>query len=241
MKIALLGYGKMGKEIERIALERQHEVVLKIDINNQHEFTTENLQKADVAIDFSVPSSAYDNILKCFDANLPIVSGTTGWLEKYNNVIDACNTGNKTFFYASNYSVGVNIFFHLNKYLATIMNRFDGYTAQMTEVHHTQKLDEPSGTAITLAEGIIEKIDRVNKWELKKEAQLPNSLKIEAIREGMVPGIHEIKYDSDIDYIEIKHSAKSRAGFATGAVLAAEFIKDKKGVYSMDDLLAIDE
>jgi 4-hydroxy-tetrahydrodipicolinate reductase len=236
MKIALLGYGKMGKEIENIALNRNHTIVLKIDINNSSELTIENLQKADVAIDFSIPASAHENIMKCFSANVPIVCGTTGWLEKYQQVVDYCNQNKKTFFYASNYSVGVNIFFKLNKYLAEIMNKFQAYNPSMTEIHHIHKLDAPSGTAITLAEGMIEKIDRKERWELNAESSGQN-LKIEALREGEVPGTHIIKYDSPVDYIEIKHLAKSRQGFALGAVLAAEYIKDKTGFFSMEHLM----
>jgi len=238
MKIALLGYGKMGKEIEKIAIDRNHSIVLKIDINNVNELTVKNLKKADVAIDFSFPESAYANILKCFEAEIPVVCGTTGWLDKYDEVIKYCNENKKTFFYASNYSIGVNIFFRLNKYLAEIMNRFQTYEPSMTEIHHIHKLDAPSGTAITLAEGIIEKVDRKTKWELNKESAAEN-IKIEALREGEVPGTHIIKYDSDVDFIEIKHLAKSRQGFALGAVLAAEFIQDKKGYYTMSNLLNV--
>lgn len=238
MKIALLGYGKMGKEIEKIALDRKHSIVLKIDINNLNELTVKNLKKADVAIDFSFPESAYANILKCFEAEIPVVCGTTGWLDKYDEVIKCCNENKKTFFYASNYSIGVNIFFRLNKYLAEIMNRFQTYEPSMTEIHHIHKLDAPSGTAITLAESIIEKVERKTKWELNK-ASAPENLKIEALREGEVPGTHIIKYDSDVDFIEIKHLAKSRQGFALGAVFAAEFIQDKKGYFTMSNLLNV--
>lgn len=238
MKIALLGYGKMGKEIEMIALERNHSIALKIDITNISDLTVENLKKADVAIDFSFPDSAYSNIMKCFEADIPIVCGTTGWLDKYNDVISYCKKNKKTFFYASNYSIGVNIFFRLNKYLAEIMNHFQTYNPTMTEIHHIHKLDAPSGTAITLAEGIIERIDRKTNWVLNDESN-PGNIKIEAIREGEVPGTHVINYDSEVDFIEIKHLAKSRQGFALGAVLAAEFINGKIGSYSMADLINV--
>lgn len=236
MNIAILGYGKMGKTIERIALERGHKISLIIDINNQNELTKENLQKADVAIDFSTPTSAYFNIIKCFEANIPIVCGTTGWLEKFDEVAKLCIKEKKAFFYASNYSIGVNIFFAINKYLARIMNDFSDYQVDIEETHHTQKLDAPSGTAITLAENIIENLNRKNKWKLDCEG-LDESLRVHAIREPDVPGIHKIKYENNIDFIEIKHSAKNRDGFALGAVLAAEYIKGKTGVFSMNDLL----
>lgn len=238
MKIALLGYGKMGKEIEKIALERGHNIVLVIDINNTKDLTIHNLKKADVAIDFSIPESAFDNILLCFEAGVPIVSGTTGWLDKFNVISKICRDKNQTFFYASNYSLGVNLFFHLNRYLAKIMDGFESYDISMTEIHHTQKLDAPSGTAITLANDIIQHINRKKNWELT-DNPAKNSIGIKALREGSVPGTHIINYDSEIDYIEIKHVAKGRKGFAFGAVLAAEFIKGKKGMFSMDDLLKI--
>jgi 4-hydroxy-tetrahydrodipicolinate reductase len=228
----------MGKEIEKIALGRTHSITLKIDINNISELTVENLKKADVAIDFSFPDSAYSNIMKCFEAEIPIVCGTTGWLDKYNDVISYCKKHKKTFFYASNYSIGVNIFFRLNKYLAEIMNHFQTYNPAMTEIHHIHKLDAPSGTAITLAEGIIERIGRKAKWELNRESN-PENLKIDAVREGEVPGTHIINYDSEVDFIEIKHLAKNRQGFALGAVLAAEFINGKIGSYSMSDLINV--
>ncbi|MBN2485187.1 MAG: 4-hydroxy-tetrahydrodipicolinate reductase [Bacteroidales bacterium] len=238
MNIALLGYGKMGKEIEKIALSRNNNIVLVIDIDNQHELTAENLKKADVAIDFSVPSSAYNNILKCFEANIPIVCGTTGWLEKMDEVKSKCLTENKGFFYASNYSLGVNIFFKINKYLAGIMDKFPGYQVEMEEVHHIHKLDAPSGTAITLAEGIIENMGQKTNWALNQPSD-EYTVGIKAIREGEVPGIHRIKYNSSVDFIQIEHSAYSRQGFALGAVLAAEYMKEKTGFRSMDDLLDI--
>jgi 4-hydroxy-tetrahydrodipicolinate reductase len=236
MKIALLGYGKMGKEIEKIALSRKHSIVLKIDVNNQEQLTTENLKKSDVAIDFSIPGTVYSNILKCFEANTPVVAGTTGWLDKFDEVKQKCEKENKSFFYASNYSIGVNLFFKLNEYLAKLMNTVSGYEVNMEEVHHIHKLDAPSGTAISLAEGIIKNLDAKQEWILDKPSENSN-LGIKAIREGEVPGIHRINYDSEVDSIFIEHSAKSRKGFALGAVLAAEFIKDKSGYQTMDDLL----
>jgi 4-hydroxy-tetrahydrodipicolinate reductase len=236
MKIALIGYGKMGKEIEQIALSRNHTFPVIIDINNIDEFTTENLRKADVVIEFSKPETAVDNIRKCFEAGIPVVCGTTGWLDKFDDIKAECLKTNNSFFYASNYSLGVNIFFKLNTFLAKIMNGFPQYEVEMEEVHHTQKLDAPSGTAISLANDIFKQIDRKKQWQLDGQDNA-EKLKITAIRRDTVPGIHTIKYDSDVDFIEMTHSAKNRKGFALGAVIAAEFIAGKKGVFSMDDLL----
>jgi 4-hydroxy-tetrahydrodipicolinate reductase len=236
MKLAILGYGKMGKEIEQVALQRNHTVELIIDIDNKNELNDENLQKVDVAVDFSIPSSAYDNIVTCFNAGTPIVSGTTGWLDKFDSIKNLCNDLNGSFFYASNYGLGLNIFRQVNIKLAQMMNHFSQYNVEMEEVHHTQKLDAPSGTAITLANDIIGQLERKKAWELNQESN-NDKIRITAVREGQVPGIHRIKYDSEVDFIEITHSAKSRKGLALGAVLAAEYIKDKKGVFSMDDLL----
>ena len=232
MKIALVGYGKMGKAIEQIARERGHEIVSIIDINNPQDFASEAFRSADVAIEFTSPATAYGNYLKCFEA---VVSGTTGWLDKMPEIKRMCTEEGKTFFYASNFSIGVNIFFAVNKYLAKIMNNFPSYDVRMTEVHHVHKLDAPSGTAITLAEGILENIDRKERWTLNT-AEAPTDLPIQAIREGEVPGIHEITYESEADIISIKHDAKSRAGFALGAVLAAEFTAGKKGFLGMSDM-----
>ncbi|MDR2921050.1 MAG: 4-hydroxy-tetrahydrodipicolinate reductase [Tannerella sp.] len=237
MKIALIGYGKMGKTIEQLALERGHEIVSIIDIDNPNDFQSEAFKSADVAIEFSAPTAAFDNYMKCFAANVPVVAGTTGWLERMDEIKTICKKEGKTFFYASNYSIGVNVFFAVNKYLAKIMNQFPAYDVCMSETHHIHKLDAPSGTAITLAEDIIEQIDHKNQWRLKQDAGQPTDLVIEDIREGEVPGIHEVHYESDVDYIHIKHSAKSRAGFAIGAVIAAEFTAGKKGFLSMNDLL----
>lgn len=238
MKIALIGYGKMGKEIEAIALERNHNIPLIIDINNQNELTVENLKKVDVVIEFTNPEHAFNNVLKCFEADTPVVSGSTGWNDKVEEAKQLCISGNHSFIWSSNYSLGVNIFFKLNEYLAKIMNKFDTYNVSMEETHHTQKLDAPSGTAITLANEIIKKVDRKSEWQLDKEDS-SEKLKITAIRRENVPGIHTINYDSPVDYIEITHSAKSRKGFAFGAVLAAEYIYNKKGVFTMNDLLSI--
>lgn len=235
MKIALIGYGKMGKQIEQIALSRGHSIVSIIDESNVVDFDSPAFKSADVAIEFTTPTSALRNYQKCFQAGVPVVAGTTGWLEHLSEVKKACEEG-QTFFYASNYSLGVNIFFALNKYLAKIMNQFPDYTVSMEEVHHVHKLDAPSGTAITLAEGIIENVDRKTDWHLETESK-SSDLAIHCIREGEVPGIHEIFYESDADIISIKHDAKSRKGFALGAVLAAEFTCGKKGFLGMNDML----
>ena len=235
MKIALIGYGKMGKTIEQIAIARGHEIVARIDIDNQQDFESAEFKSADVAIEFSQPQSAMDNYRRAFAAGVKVVSGTTGWLESMPEVKEACANGN-TFFYSSNYSLGVNIFFALNKYLAKIMNGFANYEVSMEETHHIHKLDAPSGTAITLAEGIIENISRKEGWV---EGVEPNTqqIGITSFRRDEVPGIHTIKYESDVDTITITHDAKSRAGFALGAVVAAEFIKDKTGFITMQDML----
>ncbi|MBW8325491.1 MAG: 4-hydroxy-tetrahydrodipicolinate reductase [Prolixibacteraceae bacterium] len=238
MKIALIGYGKMGKEIERIALDRGHGIVLKIDITNPEELTISNLQKADVAIEFTIPTSATANYQLCFEAGIPVVSGTTGWLERLPEVHQQCKNLNGTFFYASNYSLGVNIFFALNKKLAELMGNRSEYSIEMKEIHHTQKLDAPSGTAITLAEGIIENIPEKKAW-VNHTTTVTSELGIVSEREGQVPGTHIVTYDSEVDYIEITHCAKSRKGFAFGAVLAAEYSFGKKGILSMNDLLNI--
>ncbi|WP_439184402.1 4-hydroxy-tetrahydrodipicolinate reductase [Carboxylicivirga taeanensis] len=237
MKIALIGYGKMGQEIEKIALDRGHEVVSIIDISRDDSFDDDIFKSADVAIEFTRPEAAFANYMKCFESNIPVVSGTTGWLDQLPEIQDRCKNGEQTFFYASNFSLGVNVFFELNKQLARIMNKMsDEYNVSMEEVHHTQKLDAPSGTAITLAEGLIENIAAKTSWKLDKE-ETNTDIAIKAIREGEVPGIHTIKYESEVDEIVIHHSAKSRKGFALGAVLAAEFASKNKGFLSMNDLL----
>ncbi len=236
MNIALIGYGKMGHEIEKIALKRGHNIVSIIDMNNLEEFNSPAFKSADVAIEFSTPDSAIQNYRKCFEVGVAVVAGTTGWLEHLDEVKRACVEQGKTFFYASNYSLGVNIFFALNKYLAKIMNNYPSYEVKMEEVHHIHKLDAPSGTAITLAEDLIKEVDRKERWSLEVEAK-QTDLPIHCIREGEVPGIHEIIYESEADIITIKHDAKSRVGFALGAVLAAEFTNGKKGFLGMGDML----
>ncbi|MFB9108117.1 4-hydroxy-tetrahydrodipicolinate reductase [Flavobacterium gyeonganense] len=233
MKIALLGYGKMGQVIERIALERGHEIVLKKDEFN----TYDGLSTADVAIDFSVPTAAVANISSCFHANVPVVSGTTGWLDHYDEVEALCNEKQGGFISSSNFSLGVNIFFGLNEYLAKIMSQFDSYKVSMEEIHHTQKLDAPSGTAISLAKGVIENSAYAN-WTM--EDPKSNEIHIEAKRIGDVPGTHTVTYDSIVDSIELKHTAHNREGFALGAVIAAEWLAGKKGIYTMKDVLNLE-
>ncbi|WP_195595501.1 4-hydroxy-tetrahydrodipicolinate reductase [Coprobacter fastidiosus] len=235
MKIALIGYGKMGHAIEQIALQRGHEIVSVIDVNNQEDFMSDAFKSADVAIEFSMPAVAMDNYRRAFAAGVPVVSGTTGWLEHLPEIKEACKAG-QTFFYASNFSLGVNIFFALNKYLAKIMNDFPAYDVRMVETHHVHKLDAPSGTAITLAEGLIDNIERKNKWVEGKEPA-EDEIGICSVREGEVPGIHTVIYESDVDTISITHDAKSRMGFALGAVIAAEFTCGKKGFLTMQDML----
>ncbi len=236
MNIALIGYGKMGKTIERIAKERGHKIVAVIDVDNQQDFDSSEFKSADVAIEFTVPKVCLENYKRCFKSNIPVVSGTTGWTEKFDEVKRWAEEQNQTFFWSSNFSLGVNIFMKINEQLAKMMNHFSDYDVEMTEVHHTQKLDAPSGTAITLAEGILSNLDRKNEWA-KEVANEPNQMAIKSIRRGEVAGIHTIKYENNIDTIEITHDAKGREGFALGAVIAAEFTKGKKGVLGMNDLL----
>ncbi len=231
MKIALLGYGKMGKTIERIAMERGHTTVIKADVGSQYDIT-----RADVAIDFSVPDAAFSNISNCLNNGVPVISGTTGWLKDYDKAVTLCNSKNGAFTYASNFSLGVNIFFELNKNLAKMMSNLDQYKVNIEEIHHTQKLDAPSGTAITLANGIIGETN-YKKWSM--DTPKSDEIGIVAKRIDNVPGIHEITYESKVDSIQIKHAAHSREGFALGAVIAAEWIIGKKGVFSMKDVLNI--
>jgi 4-hydroxy-tetrahydrodipicolinate reductase len=240
MKIALIGYGKMGQEIEKIALSRRNEIVLIIDINNQNDFTTENLKLADVAIVFTVPESSVAIFKKCFESGVPVVSGNTGWLNNWNDVVSECNKYNSAFFWTSNFSLGVNVFFELNKTLARLMKPFSQYKASLTEVHHTRKLDAPSGTAISLADDLIKERGIYKGW-VNNLPEDESELGIVSVREGDVPGIHTIRYDSDVDFIEITHNAKSRKGFAFGAVLAAEYLEGKHGIFSMKDLLNFDK
>jgi 4-hydroxy-tetrahydrodipicolinate reductase len=235
MKIVLLGYGKMGKEIEKIALKRGHEIVLKVDKDNADTVTKEHLAKGDVAIEFSTPHTVLGNLSLCFDAGIPVVVGTTGWYGDFGKVTTECAKKNAALFHATNFSVGVNLFFKVNAYLAEIMNRYSEYDVSLEEIHHVHKLDKPSGTAITLAEQVIERIERKNKWSIDSSG--PEVLHITDKREGEVPGTHIVRYSSAIDDIEIMHKAHNRHGFALGAVLAAEFVKGKKGVFTMKDLL----
>jgi len=238
MKIALIGYGKMGHEIEKTALERGHEIVCIIDINEEDKFSSPAFQGAEAAIEFTSPDSALQNYKRAFAAGVPVVSGTTGWLDHLCEIREECDKNGKTFFYASNFSLGVNLFFALNNYLAKIMNPFPDYDVRMEETHHIHKPDAPSGTAITLAESILKHIDRKEKWVLNNVPS-PGELQIKAFREGEVPGIHTVIYESDADSIRITHDAKSRRGFALGAVLAAEFTKGRKGFLEMNDMLGI--
>lgn len=236
MKIALIGYGKMGKEIEKIALSRGHEIVSIIDINNQEEFKSEAFRSADVAIEFTNPMVAYTNYMKTFEVGVKLVSGSTGWLEEHGEEVKSlCTKGGKTLFWASNFSLGVVIFSAVNTHLAKIMNQFPEYDVTMSETHHIHKLDAPSGTAITLAEEVLNEIARKDKW-VKEKASAANELPIESIREGEVPGIHTIRYESAADIISITHDAKNRSGFALGAVLAAEYTAQHEGYLGMSDL-----
>ena len=238
MKIALIGYGKMGKAIEEIAVSRGHEIVLKVSIDNLEDNTVENIRKADTAIEFTGPESAYDNIIRCMQAGVPVVSGSTGWLDKFEAAKQYCLKENKTFLYASNFSIGVNIFFEVNKRLAELMAPHPDYDVNITEVHHTEKRDAPSGTAITLAGQILEKNHRKKSW-INHISDNLEELAIVSERTDPAPGTHRIRYSSAIDDIEIIHTAHNRKGFASGAVLAAEFIRDKKGIFSMKDVLGL--
>ncbi|MBI4947703.1 MAG: 4-hydroxy-tetrahydrodipicolinate reductase [Bacteroidetes bacterium] len=253
MKIALFGYGKMGKEIEQIALQRGHEIALKIDVSNINSITNEDLKKCDTAIEFSTPASALSNMTKCFDAGIPVAVGTTGWYDKLGEVKKICKEKDACLFYASNFSIGVNMFFRMNEQLAKMMNKYSDYNVSMEEIHHVHKLDAPSGTAITLANQIIENVNRKKKYvntsppipSPKGEGSFspakifPEELEIISKRIDEVTGTHSVKYFSSIDDIEIKHTAHNRKGFATGAMLAAEFLKGKKGIFGMNDLMQL--
>ena len=238
MNIALIGYGKMGHEIEKIISERGLNLAIVIDKDNYSDFTAENFKNIDVAIEFSTPAAAFDNIMKCIEFSVPVVCGTTGWLDRISEVTAKCNEMNGTFFYASNYSIGVNIFRVINKTLAKFMNQYPQYEATMIEEHHSQKVDYPSGTAITLAEELIQNVDRISTWTDKTTID-SSELSIAATRRSNVPGTHIVEWEAEEDSIKITHRAKGRKGFATGAVVAAEFICGKKGIYSMDDILAL--
>ena len=235
MNIAIIGYGKMGKEIARIAHSRGHKTPLLIDLDNASDLNKEKLSDIDVAIEFSSPGTARDNIISCINNSTPVVSGTTGWLESWDEVVLLCKEKNGGLFYASNYSVGVNILFAINDKLASIMDSFPQYEVSMEEVHHIHKLDEPSGTAISLANQITEKIERKSNWTLQKPGE--REVAIQAKREGEATGYHSVTYKSGFDSITISHDAKSREGFATGAVMAAEYLDGKSGVFGMEDML----
>lgn len=236
MNILLMGYGKMGQAIEKIATEKNHTIAGKINTDNRDQLLSINPEEIDVAIEFSQPDAAFDNILFCIENNIPVVSGTTGWLDKKPEIEALCTEKAGAFFYASNYSIGVNLFFKLNAMLAKIMKPHQEYEVEMEEIHHTEKKDSPSGTAITLAEGIIENLPRKNNW-LEGNTNTNDEIQIKSLRIDKVPGTHTITYTSDIDDIEIKHTAHSRKGFATGAVLVAEWIKGKTGNLTMDDFM----
>ncbi len=236
MDLALIGYGKMGHIIEQVARQRGHQIVCTIDKDNQADFASAAFASADVAIEFTMPAVAVDNYRRAWAAGVPVVSGTTGWTAQLPTIRREVEQGGHTLFWSSNFSLGVNIFFELNRHLAQLMNRFPNYEPSLTEIHHTEKKDAPSGTAITLAEGILAELPRKEKWVLGAKTS-DTELPIEAIRQGQVPGTHIVRYDSAEDCITITHEAKSRAGFALGAVLAAEFVKGRKGFFTMHDML----
>jgi 4-hydroxy-tetrahydrodipicolinate reductase len=242
MKIALIGYGKMGKAIEGIALRKGHEIILKIDLENRDDLTVENLKHADVAIEFSRPETAFGNIAACLSAGVPVVSGTTAWLGRYEEAKELCRKTGGGFLYASNFSIGVNIFFAASRQLAAMMDAQNQYDVAMEEIHHTQKLDAPSGTAITLAEGILGQLSRKKKWvceegEGASPTRVPDDLRIASKRIDQVPGTHVVNWDSAVDSIEIRHTAHSREGFAAGALAAAEWLIGKKGCFEMKDMV----
>jgi len=239
MKIALIGYGKMGKEIEQIAISRGHSIVLKVDIANATTYSIDELKKADIAIEFSTPEAVISNIYKCFDANVPVVIGTTGWMKQLDEVKSNCDKKQQTLFYASNYSIGVNLFFKVNEYLAKLMNAYPEYNVAMEEIHHVHKLDSPSGTAISLANQVIDNNKQKQKW-VNTASDNKNELAIISKRIDEVPGTHTVTYSSTVDEISMTHIAHNRKGFALGAVIAAEWLKGKKGIFGMNDLLDAD-
>ena len=238
MKIALVGYGKMGHMIEEVAATRGHKTVLKIDVTNQHDFTRENIATADVAIEFTNPESAFQNVMKCLEFEIPVVSGSTGWNQKLEEAKNYCKQTNGSFLHTSNFSIGVNIFFEINKLLANLMSSQPAYDVMMREIHHTAKKDAPSGTAVTLADQILSNLPRKKNW-VNSPSTTSEQLSIISERVDPAPGTHYVKYSSEVDDIEIIHTAHSRKGFALGAVLAAEYISDKKGIFSMKDVLNI--
>lgn len=238
MKLALIGYGKMGKEVEKAALASKHTIGTIIDNNEDWHTNWDQFQGCDAAIEFSIPSMAVSNLFKCFEAGIPVVTGTTGWNERMDEVAAICSEKNGTLFYSSNFSIGVNIFFEINRRLASIMNRYGEYDIKLTETHHIQKMDAPSGTAITLANDIIAETERKKNW-INSASGDKSQLEIQSVREGSVPGIHAIEWISDIDKISIRHEAYNRQGFARGALMAAEFVIGKKGIFGMNDLLKL--
>jgi 4-hydroxy-tetrahydrodipicolinate reductase len=238
MKIALIGYGKMGKAIEEIAVSKGHEIVLKIDVATTADFTKENIQKADVAIEFTGPHTAFENITKCIEWGVPVVSGSTGWLDNFEKAKKLCEEKKGCLIYASNYSIGVNLFFEINKQVAALMEPYENYDVTMTETHHTEKKDAPSGTAISLAEQILVAIGRKKKW-VNESSRDASDLIIRSERIDPAPGTHTVSYDSAIDSIEITHTAHTRKGFASGALLAAEFANQKIGIFTMKDVLGL--
>ena len=238
MKIAIIGYGKMGKAIEEIAIAKGHEIVLKIDAYNTSDFTKENVQKANVAIEFTGPDTAFENISKCIEWGVPVISGSTGWLDNFEKAKKLCEEKKGCLIYASNFSIGVNLFFEINKKVAALMESYENYDVAMTETHHTEKKDAPSGTAISLAEQILAEIGRKNKW-VNEQSNEASDLIIRSERIDPTPGTHSVTYDSPIDSIEITHTAHTRKGFAGGAVLAAEFANNKMGIFTMKDVLGL--
>ncbi len=238
MKIAIVGYGKMGKQIEHLALKQKREIVAIIDNEQDWKDQALSLSMADAAIEFSTPGTAFQNISRCLESGTPVVSGTTGWLEQYDEICQLCKRHDGAFLFASNFSLGMNIFFHLNKKLAEIMDRYDEYDVRIEETHHKQKIDKPSGTAIQLAEDILKINKRKNSW-INKQSKEPENLGIISARQGNITGIHKVQYNSDFDELEIHHAAKNRQGFAHGALMATEWIKDKKGVFTFNDILQL--
>lgn len=236
MNIVLIGYGRMGHEIEEIATDRGHKISLVIDKDNSGDLCEKNIEGIDAAIEFSTPETAFDNISKCLNMKLPVVSGTTGWLENYNKAVELCRLNDTSFIHSANYSIGVNLLFRLNTELAKYMEHYDNYDVNIEEIHHTKKLDAPSGTAISLALGIQKENPKYNGWCFEKDKS-DNKIPIKSVREGYIPGTHTVSWDSEIDSIVIKHEAKNRKGFALGAVYAAEFIRSRKGVFTMKEIL----
>jgi 4-hydroxy-tetrahydrodipicolinate reductase len=236
MNIVLIGYGKMGHEIEAIAVKRGHTIKLIVDLENTNDLDEENLAGIDVAIEFSSPASAYANIVKCLRNKVPVVSGTTGWLEDYDTAVEICKKNHTSFIHSSNFSIGVNLFFRLNKELAKHMDRYHEYSVSIDEIHHIKKLDAPSGTAIAIADGIIGNHSDYKAWSFEHD-KADKSIPVHSIREGAVPGTHTVTWDSDIDTLILKHEAKNRKGFALGAVVASEFIHNKEGIFTMNEVM----